>query len=218
MTDGDAPQFAYGCYPKADIFKAPHLIEALTSERVLDICEGYLGARPMLFSLNVYWSFPGHAASAAAQDYHRDIDHPRFCVLFVYLNDVEEHNGPHEFIVGTHDVDRARQFLEANGQDYTAEELFALPGDGYGQESLYRRLFGDQILTIAGPAGTAFIEDTYGLHRGRPPQHAPRLAAWARYTRFPSPPSLDPVSMSILGDRYPSDERRQYAIRALVQQ
>jgi hypothetical protein len=138
-------------------------------------------------------------------------------VVFVYLNDVGEHNGPHEYIVRTHDVDQTTEYLEAKGVDYNAEELFVLPSDGYGQERLYRRLFGDQILTIAGPAGTAFIEDTYGLHRGRPPQDAPRLAAWARYTLFPSPPSLDPVSMSILGNRYPSDERRQYALRALVQ-
>jgi len=215
-VDGDAAKFSFGSYPRDEIVTAPHLLDALAGDTVLDAVEGFLGARPMLFSVNVFWSFPGHAAASYGQDFHRDISHPRFCVLFVYLTDTAPASGAHQYIRGTHRLERVREHLGKSNADARAEDLFSLPQDGLGYSEIYEKLFAGEIDTIAGPAGTSFIEDTYGLHRGLTPLEAPRLAAWARYSLFPAPPQLERSPRALLGDRYPVDERRQYALRGII--
>lgn len=54
---------------------------------------------------------------------------------------------------------------------------------------------------VHGPAGTAFMADTRGLHRGLPPNH-PRLIAWARFGVSDPPKSylidkLSPVDADV---------------------
>lgn len=215
MVDSGAAEFEFGSYPRDEILRAPHLVEALTSDLALDVAQEYLGATPMMFSINVYWSFPGQKASYG-QDYHRDISHPNFCVLFLYLTDVDADSGAHQYIRRTHTVAATQEHLQKIGKPDNAEELFSLPMDGLGFTDRYEACFSDLVDTISGPAGTAFIEDTYGLHRGFPPRNAPRLAAWARYSLFPTAPALDKSDVAVLGGRYPAGRRNQYALRGIL--
>ena len=76
----------------------------------------------------------------------------------------------------------------------------------------------DKIVeTIEGPAGTAIVEDTYGLHRALAPTQHPRLMAWARYSLFTVPPALEKTSFKTLGNKYPKQERRRYVLRGIVE-
>jgi hypothetical protein len=214
---GDARQFSFGTYTQEEIFAAPHLLETVTAPHVLDAVEAFLGARPMLFSLNAYWSFPQPGAPSYGQDFHRDMSHPKFCVLFIYLTDTDASRGAHEYIRGTPSPAALTSMLRAKAIDYDARQFFGLERDGLGFTDLYERHLSPLMETIEGPAGTMFLEDPYGLHRGPVPVAAPRLMAWARYSIFPEPPALPKrAKRGVLGSRYPKDERARYALRALI--
>ena len=214
---GDARQFSFGTYTQSEIFAAPHLLETVTAPPVLDAVEAFLGARPMLFSLNAYWSFPQPGAPSYGQDFHRDISHPKFCVLFLYLTDTDSSRGAHQYIRGTPSPAALAAMLRSLGIDCDERQFFGLERDGLGFTELYERYLSPLMETISGPAGTMFLEDPYGLHRGPVPLTAPRFMAWARYSVFPEPPTLQKrTERAILGPRYPADERARYALRPLI--
>jgi hypothetical protein len=51
---------------------------------------------------------------------------------------------------------------------------------------LTEKRFGrNAIQTITGPAGTSFVADTYGVHRGAVPSLKPRLILQAGYSLLP---------------------------------
>jgi hypothetical protein len=213
----DARQFSFGTYTQSEIFAAPRLLETVTAAHVLDAVEAFLGARPMLFSLNAYWSFPQPGEPSHGQDFHRDMSHPKFCVLFIYLTDTDHRRGAHQYIRGTPNPAALSTTLRTSGIACDARQFFGLERDGLGFTELYERHLSPLVETISGPAGTMFLEDPYGLHRGPVPTAAPRLMAWARYSIFAEPPTLPKrTERAVLGARYPADERARYALRALI--
>lgn len=56
-VNGPAKDFAFGCYTGEEIFSAPRLVELFTSDVVLDAVESFLGAWPMIFSVNAFSVF-----------------------------------------------------------------------------------------------------------------------------------------------------------------
>jgi hypothetical protein len=212
---GEANSFEFGCYRLPEILSAPHLFDLFLRSDVLDAVEAFLGAWPMLFSTNVYWSFPHQRPPSYGQDFHRDKSHPRFCVLFVYLTDTDE-DGAHQYIRCSHRIEALQNELRGKRQDLKAKDFFDLPKDGYGQGALYQTHLAELIETITGPAGTGFLSDPYGLHRGVPPSKTTRLMAWARYSVFPVPPKLQTAPLSYLNGNYPDNERARYCLRALT--
>lgn len=77
------------------------------------------------------------------------------------------------------------------------------------------------VETVLGPAGTMFLADTSGLHRGLVPRRGRRMLAWARWGVSDPPASykwdgLQPMPAGMIGDRYPADPNIQQAIRLVV--
>jgi hypothetical protein len=99
--------------------------------------------------------------------FHRDPDDWRFLKLFIYLTDVDEQSGPHEFVTGSHHS--SGRILS---KPYINEELEY----SYGRKSMVK---------ITGPKGTTFIEDTWGVHRGNMPITRPRLLLQVEYSLLP---------------------------------
>jgi len=78
-----------------------------------------------------------------------------------------------------------------------------------------------KVFTILGPAGTAFLADTRGLHRGERPVGNTRTMAWARWCISDPPASYlwdaqTPASRDVLGDRYPADPSLRESIKLVV--
>jgi hypothetical protein len=75
---------------------------------------------------------------------------------------------------------------------------------------------------VYGPAGTAFLADTRGLHMGvKPTSPEPRLIIWARWGISDRPwayeqDKLAPVDASRLGDRYPEDAETRDLVRLVA--
>jgi hypothetical protein len=149
-------------------------------ERLLTLVSGYFGCRPYLDSILAWWSVPGHDGPEEAQNFHRDNDSIRFLKFFLYCTDVGPESGPHVFVKGSQREPAllARRRLT----DAEVEQAFG----------------SERILTLTGAAGDAFIEDTYGVHKGQLPTSGRRLLIQVRYsvthTIFRSPELVEPPS------------------------
>jgi Phytanoyl-CoA dioxygenase (PhyH) len=151
-----------------DFVKAPHVLEIANSPEVLDIVGAYFGCKPTISLMTAWWSVPSHEGAQEAENFHRDYDDLKFAKLFVYLTDVDEESGPHFFVKGSHNSDSL--IWRKRYQDKEVLESFPEKSDH---------------LTLTGKAGTAFIETTFGLHRGVPPLSKPRLLLQILYSLNP---------------------------------
>lgn len=155
------PNAAFSCYPSGYVIRSP-LLNFMNDPRLLGLVELYMECWPTLYSMNVWWSYPADEPQLDhMQRFHRDRDDWRFLALFVYGTDVDEEHGPHQMILGSHRTDEV-----GSGEDF---------------DKACERKYANQINTVTGPAGTAFLVNTIALHRGLPPKVGPRLIAWGRY-------------------------------------
>ena len=163
-------------WPQDVISACPEFAVAAHDPNLLRIAEAYLEAPPLITILTAWWSCPSDAPLGGMQYFHHDRDDFRCLKLFVYLTDVTEETGPHQYVEGTHETealgnrpDEFWRWLDASHRKHEADvaEWFWFPR------------------TITGSAGATFLEDTRGLHRGVPPKTGPRLAFEICYTMLP---------------------------------
>ncbi|MDQ2802926.1 MAG: hypothetical protein M3Y41_09680 [Pseudomonadota bacterium] len=163
------PDTMMAAYPLRTILESSEVLNLVNAAPVLCIAADYLGCKPTLSSLGARWSFPGSKPAGDTQQFHRDLDDWQFLKLFVYLTDVDAGSGPHIYIMKSH---------------RTAGQIRARP---YARAAMDSRYGTDNVRTIIGPRGTAFMADTYGIHAGMVPTHAPRLMLQAQYSLLPVP-------------------------------
>lgn len=145
---------------EADLVASPEVQLLLADRSLLALAQAYLGAAPVQDLVAMWWTTPSADSSGdAAQLFHFDLDRLRFVKLFVYLTDVHDTSGPHEYVRGTHrDLPRSLR----------ADRRFA-------DEEVLDVLGADRIARIVGPRGTMFLADTRGLHRGLRVERGHRL-------------------------------------------
>jgi len=157
---------------------------------LLSIVESYLNSFPILDFLSATWTTPFMSQSdqsldTDAQMWHFDKDRIKFLKVFVYLTDVTIENGPHEFILGSH--------------------LSQPPRDGrLSEEEINARYKDSDRLLICGPAGTVFIEDTHGLHRGKPVEKADRMLLQLEYANSLFGQNIDKLSIDLFLPKFRS--------------
>ena len=66
----------------------PHVLERALAE--IDFAAEYLGAPPLLYSMNFFATRPGQPVRPDIQAFHRDTDDVKFLPMFFYLSDVGE--------------------------------------------------------------------------------------------------------------------------------
>jgi hypothetical protein len=166
---------------------------------VLSVVEAWLGARPTAL-FTAWWSFANGAPAEHAQLFHRDKDDWRFVKLFVYLTDVDEDSGPHAFVPGSHRPRRGEFNTQRRYQDEEVERVFGANATRY----------------FTGKRGTAFLENTFGLHKGLPPLRGERLIFQVTYSLFPLlyAPDRPLIGQSELPFRYDPYIHRLYVDQA----
>lgn len=151
-----------------NVLAIPRLLEIANNPTALEVCERYFGCKPIIDSIQAWWSLPGHEKAEQAENLHRDNDGVRFLKYFIYLTEVTEESGPHVFVEGSH--------LEPKGLDvrrYNDDEV----------ESLFSK---GKFRKFTGKKGLSFIEDTYGFHKGQPAKTEKRLLLQIRYALMPT--------------------------------
>jgi hypothetical protein len=153
-------------YQLETVLNCPHVLAVANSDFLIRTATQYLGCLPTISTLRIWWSFPG-SGREYTHSFHRDWDDWRCVKLFVYLTDVDETSGPHHFVRGSH---------------RTQPELFRRP---YEAETLEKAFGRDAIRVVTGAAGTAFLENSIGIHAGPIPISQPRLVLQVGYTLLP---------------------------------
>jgi len=167
QVDQAPPQCHVAPYIDSVIVAAPHLLEIANHPSVLAIVQKVLGCKPTISNLGLWWSLTGHSKPEEAENYHRDVDEWHFIKLFVYLTDVTENSGPHKFMRGSH---RKPKLLPI--RRYQDDEVHGVFGKG-------------NEMVFTGKAGTCFLENTFGFHKGQLPISENRLVFQAQYSLHP---------------------------------
>ncbi len=167
-------------YPSDTLVACPHMVDLATDPGVLAVVEGYLGTAPMILGLAGWWSFADNPGAKDAQLYHRDGDDYRFCKLFVQLTDVDEDGGPFTYIEGSHRWNALRALRDtwSGGADEFDNWYLGTLRKTDGQ---VERVFGKKGVRLTGPAGSRFLVDTGGIHKGTPPVKTDRLMVQVLY-------------------------------------
>jgi len=159
------PETRVGDYPLETVVDCPHVLDLANHPAVLGLAHHYLGFQPIITGLGLRWSFPHPAACADnVQQFHRDAE-PGSIKLLVYLTDVDTASGPHQYVTGTH-----RDRMPLRLRPYADAEIARRHGAAH---------------EVTGGAGTAFMIDAKGIHRGTPPQGRPRLVLVVEYALLP---------------------------------
>lgn len=176
----EARRGKFASYPIGTVVNCPHLLEIANDPATLSIIERHLGTVPNILGCSVWWSFATDVSPVEAQLYHYDVDDYRFCKMFIYLTDVTEETGPHAFMERTHDhAYVAAMRLEWGGGTAEFDQWFL--GVFRKSDEDVKRFFGADPALLTGPAGTSFLADTCGLHKGMPPQIGERLVCQVLY-------------------------------------
>lgn len=153
---------------EGDILDIPAAQELVADRSLFEIARRYLGVEPVQDLVAMWWSAAvrssDRGAADAAQQFHFDLDRLRFLKVFVFLTDVDEANGPHVYVRGTHRGAPPR--FRSDGRHCDDEVLPA---------------FADDVCSISGPRGTVFLADTRGLHKGRALEEGHRLVFQTEY-------------------------------------
>lgn len=156
-------------YQPETLLTAPHLLDLANDSRILSIVRNQLGCDPLISYMAAWWSLAGQHAPEQAELFHRDVDDWRFIKLFVYLSEVDDECGPHIYVEGSH---RKKDLL---------------PIRRYEDEVVAQTFGSNKIIRFTGKAGTGFLENTFGMHRGLPPTKRNRLIFQVVYSLFPLP-------------------------------
>ncbi len=154
-------------YSQEDIIACPHLLEIANHPLVLATMTRLFGCKPTISNVALWWSLAGHSKPEQAELFHRDVDEWQFIKLFVYLTDVDEGSGPHVFLKGSPAAAKLLQIRR-----YQDDEVNSAFG-------------GENVMRFTGKAGTAFLENTFGLHKGTLPIARNRLLFQVQYSLFP---------------------------------
>ena len=159
-------------YEAADILNLKPVQDILASPTLINIAGQYLGTMPVADIVGLWWNtnYGDTPDSNAAQYFHYDLDRLKWLKVFIYLTDVGEENGPHEFVRGSHKSGHmpltVRQKLYTRISD---KEI----SDTYGDQNR---------ITMTGKKGTLIFEDTRGFHKGNEVIANPRLVLQLQFS------------------------------------
>jgi len=163
------PHSHVGYHDHEDVVRAPYLLALANRPDILALVEGALGCRPTISYLAAWWSYATGIAAQQAENFHRDVDDWRFIKLFVYLTDVDATKGPHVYVRRSAGVKRGLTLRR------------------YSDDEIAQTFPAEDIVTMTGEAGSGFLENTYGFHKGQPLIEGHRLIFQVVYSMFPLP-------------------------------
>ena len=149
-------------------------VQAVVNDPVLrEVVHGYLGHEPRKVMTILDWSFAsGFSDQERRQlrhhviDYHYDVGGFNFVYASFYITDTDRNSGAHVMMKRSHDKKPLRMLL----------------GSAVASQAAVRQQYGmENEITIEGPAGTGFVQDTSCYHRATPPTHGDRLMLAVRF-------------------------------------
>jgi hypothetical protein len=170
---GGTPADALVADYRDGIAACPAVTALRTDPLLLRVAAGYLRHPPILKRARLWWTFAGSAADASERStfsvdhFHFDLDDWLCVKFFFYVTDVDEGNGPHAVILGSHRRRPLRTRLT--------------PFKGASRAVLDAAYPADAFLLVTGEAGSGFAEDPFCFHTGTSPVVRNRLMLEVEY-------------------------------------
>jgi len=149
-------------FKTTDVFLAPHLLEIALNPNIINIFIEQYNFLPTIVGFQVWDTNPSDDLDVT-HHFHRDTDCFGFFKLFVYLSDTPRENGEHFFIKRSHNLENNIKLAKNNNVDFN--KLYEGNCRHLGKDFL-DKFYNEDVISFTGPAGSAFIENTYGFHRG----------------------------------------------------
>lgn len=160
----------------------PQIIAFASAKEFKDFASAYLGEEAVLADISLMKSYPTGRAAKHSQLWHLDAADSKMVLFYVYCRDVDENSGP--FTLAR--KDQMKPFLRPRG----------FRRHGYTDEEILQMCPPEAIVTVTGPAGTAFACDTaQTYHQGSRCKTNTRLALAIRYTTFSGLYPVDPITL-----------------------
>lgn len=158
-------------YNSNSLIKIEEIQKIVTDQNLLNFVQEYLGSFPVIDIVTSWWSFPSEKPDAnAAQYWHFDLDRPKWLKVFIFLTDVSEKNGPHEFISKSHRAKGIPNNIRTRGYKRV-------------DDLLINETFKDsQKIKFIGNKGSVLFEDTIGMHKGNKVIEKNRLVLQIQYS------------------------------------
>lgn len=155
-------------YQLKDLLNNPDIFNLLLQEDFSEISKQYFNSKALLSNLNMWWTTPikEEFDRYTGQVFHIDIDRSQALLFIIYINDVDENNGPHIYVQNTH---QSKPLCFLQDRRMNPQEL----EDYYSKENM---------IEITGKKGTVFVIDSLGFHRGKPLDTNNRLALKYEYS------------------------------------
>lgn len=169
LGEGRHPLCHVANHTDQDIIRAPYLLDLANDPQIINVLHQFFGCLPVISYLGCWWSYPTEAGPQQAEKFHRDVDDWRFIKLFVYLSDVGTTSGPHVYV-----RESATALKLTEIRRYQDSEVI----DAFGRQAIATQVSG---------AGSAFLENTFGLHKGTHVETGRRLIFQAVYSLYPIP-------------------------------
>jgi hypothetical protein len=149
-------------------------VQAVVDDPVLrSIVTKYLGHEPRRVMTILDWSFASDYTDEERRklkhhviDYHYDVGGYNFVYASFYITDTDRYSGAHVMMKRSHNRKSLRMLL----------------GSAVASQDAVRARYGiENEITIEGPAGTGFVQDTSCYHRASPPTQGDRLMLAVRF-------------------------------------
>jgi hypothetical protein len=156
-----------------DPARCPAVKRVINDPVLRAIVRGYLGHEPRKIITILDWSFGSSMSDQDRRrlkhhviDYHYDVGGYNFVYASFYITDTDRHSGAHVMMKRSHNKKPLRMLLGSARAS---------------QEEVYKRFGRENEITIEGPAGTGFVQDTSCFHRASPPTCGDRLMLAVRF-------------------------------------
>lgn len=157
-------------YERRDLAQSAKILQIALDEDVVNLCSAYFGAQARVAYITAWTTYTNDENDSAELSFHMDHHGHIFLKYFIYLDDVEIGDGEHQYVVGTTDYKMPDVLKRLQGASKNLYRELTFKRKKAGAHKLNNTevssYFGNDVVHQVGPAGTCFLEDTYGLHRG----------------------------------------------------
>lgn len=174
-------------------FENMPLIKLYMSEKIIEIAKNYLEELPKLRN-PLAWIHPHTSKSKEirSQKWHRDQEDFKMLKVFILFSDVNENNGPTNYVKATHAYGKYKKI---------APNMTWLDNHWSNKNFILKKLYNrfrfhfpynfsipkDMIVKATGKKGTIFFIDTNGLHKGGFVKEGQRLMTHCNFLRTSAP-------------------------------
>lgn len=149
-----------GYFEYSTTARCPYIFDVVNDPYIVQTLSAYFECPYKLDYISAWWSFKNSSKNREekTQYFHRDIDNFNFIKLFLYLTDVDEFSGPHQYIKFTHKKSLGEK-ISTKIVDFDKLQINV----------------NDDMYIFQGKAGSVLLENTFGLHRAKKPENKDRL-------------------------------------------